>query len=167
MMPNKNPKPNYAAQGATAEQATLLSRQADVNAQQPQSMPPPRRAVARPPAQGQTVPPRPEGVNPVAPETRTPQTVTLTPNDYGPQGLPPGDPDDMNFLYADPKEPASLDAILQGAQGQMYSRDTPVPVKLLRYLPILRQMAYDKDAPASVQAFYRHLVDSIERRRTR
>ena len=96
-----------------------------------------------------------------------PASVQLQPNDYGPQGLPQnGDPEDMSFLYQDPKNPASLQDIVQGAQSQMYSRDTPVPTRLLRYLPILRQMAYDQTAPASVQAFFRAAVDSIERRRT-
>jgi hypothetical protein len=146
-------KPNYAMQGATSEEATLMGRQADQAHAQMQ-------ANAQ---QMQPVNPQASGAGPA--KGLPPEAVNLAPNDMGPQGLPSGDPDDMNFLYADPKNPADLQTIMQQAQEQNYSRDIPVPTRLLRYLPILRQMAYDPDAPKSVQAFYRHVVDSIERRR--
>lgn len=93
----------------------------------------------------------------------------------GVQLVKPGDGDgtdsegpldeDQQILYGD-STGAPLDAkqMLLQSNARIHSESIPVPTKLLRSLPYLRQMAEDPHAPRSVQAFYRAVLLGIEER---
>lgn len=73
--------------------------------------------------------------------------------------------EDQDILWGDQTQHPSFnkDMVLQSS-ARRHSDSIPIPTKLLRLLPYLKQAADDPSAPESVRAFYRATVISIESR---